>query len=57
MLALQDTDNVDAAAGSTRPYHRGDLVTAFDESSAAEGCLGRFSGSQVMPIIQQVLAS
>ena len=33
----------------------GDDVTAFGEAAAASGCLGRFPGSQVMPLIQQFL--
>ena len=34
----------------------GDIVTRFDEASAAQGCLGRFTGSQVMPLVKQFLA-
>ena len=32
----------------------GDSVSAYDELSAAEGCLGRFPGSQVLTIIKQM---
>ncbi len=32
---------------------RGDPVRSFDEVSAARGALGRFPGSQVMPLIKQ----
>ena len=33
----------------------GDVVPCFDEISAACGCLGRFPGSQVMPLLCQFL--
>lgn len=32
---------------------RGDPVRSFDEVSAVRGALGRFPGSQVMPLIKQ----
>ena len=31
----------------------GDRVAAFDEISAAKGALGRFCGSQLMPLLHQ----
>ena len=33
----------------------GDQVQLYDEVSAAKGVLGRFSGSQLMPLIQQLI--
>ena len=33
----------------------GDVVQFYDEVSAAKGVLGRFSGSQLMPLIQQFI--
>lgn len=35
----------------------GDDVFAFDEISAAEGCLGRFPGSQVLSVIKEMASA
>lgn len=35
------------------PVSTTDNVTRFSEIDAAEGCLGRFPGSQVMPLLQK----
>ena len=48
-LAQQRISNKEAVQPS------GDDVTAFGEAAAASGFLGRFPGSQVMPLIQQFL--
>ncbi len=45
----------DAIHSNDRPP-RFDAVCAFDEISVARGCLGRFSGNQVMPLIQKLAA-
>ena len=42
---------------SLNPKPLGDSVQTFDELSAAEGCLGRFQGSQVMPLIKRFIAA
>ena len=34
----------------------GDRVFSFDEAAAAGGCLGRFPGSEVLPLIRQIAA-
>ena len=35
----------------------GDAVAMFDELNAADGCLGRFQGSAVMPLIKAFITS
>ena len=55
--SLQTLGNIALQRVSQHPpvQPQGDAVTAFGEAAAASGFLGRFPGSQIMPLIQQVL--
>ena len=53
-LLAKATESKGRAAAETGAMH-GDGVGRFDEVAAAQGALGRFPGSQVMPLVRSFL--
>ncbi len=53
---LSKANGVEGTAAPERTVQLGDTVGSFDEVAAAHGALGRFPGSQVMPLIRDFIS-
>ena len=57
LLATRGENESEGAAAEKDSAQHGDCVRDFDEVAVAQGALGRFPGSQVMPLIRSFLAA
>ncbi len=57
LLATRAENGPEGTAAVETSAQHGDSVREFDEVAAAQGALGRFPGSQVMPLIRSFLSA